>query len=441
MVGIGWGATSLPVLADCHTYYVANGGDDSQAGTVESPWQTLGRAARSVAACDTVVVRGGTYFEAVILDHSGAPGAPIRWMAYPGESPVLDGQNVLPVDTWHALIDVRGDYVDVSGFELKNSAQYGLYIGGQHNAVRDMNVHHSQLNGVTAAGDDNLVEGSRVWQNSLMNFLSAGNGSWGAGLTAARDPVNGITDGATLRRNVVYQNWGEGLSTFEADGTRIEDNVVYDNMHVNLYVSDASRALVQRNLVYSTPDSVTLFGRPSQGIALSNETARNPLNRITIVNNVVYGTAAPFVYFVDRGPNAVEHALIAHNTLVNAQAGPGSDGITVVFSGGAFNDVHFMNNIVVQDDASAVLFVAAGQTGLSFSSNLWSKPPPSQASAANDVIGDPLFRKFAPGVDRFKLKRRSPALRRATVIDEITDDFFRKPRTPTPDIGANQRSR
>ncbi len=450
---------SLPVHSA--TYVVAPNGKPVAAGTAEFPLNSINAAVSRAKAGDTILVRGGTYHEAVTVRQSGTPAAPIKLQAFPGESPVIDGENKLPEDDWYALIYLQGNYLDASGFELRHSAQRGLVLYGHHTSARQMTVHHTRENGILAQGDYSLVEDCRVYQAALSNYQGAGNGMWAAGLSAARDPANGITDGATLRRNVVYNNWGEGLSTFEADGTLIEDNVVYDNMHVNLYLSDASRALVQRNLVYSTGDSVSLFGRAAQGIGLANETDRNPLDRVTLVNNLVFGTAAPFVYFTSTGPNTLSHALIAYNTFVNGIAGPGSDGITAVFTAGAFTDVRFINNLVSQDDSAPVVFVADGQTGLVFSSNSWSKPPLDQAAAATDVRGDPLLAKTGltvssavqnqggsgaaavmeakPGMlkpDAFRPRKGSPVLERGMPLPEVTTDYFKAARGPKPTIGA-----
>jgi hypothetical protein len=69
-------------------------GNDSNSGTIDSPWKTLGRARRSagtVAPGDTVFIRGGTitYSSSVGLmfgsSDSGAAGSPITYKTYPGE--------------------------------------------------------------------------------------------------------------------------------------------------------------------------------------------------------------------------------------------------------------------------------------------------------------------------------------------------------------------
>ncbi len=42
------------------TYYVSTDGNDSWAGTSSSPWKTFNKAASSLQAGDTAIIKGGT---------------------------------------------------------------------------------------------------------------------------------------------------------------------------------------------------------------------------------------------------------------------------------------------------------------------------------------------------------------------------------------------
>jgi len=298
------------------TYVVAPGGNDSNPGSASAPFRTIGKGVAVARAGDIVQVRAGTYVESVTINQSGTAAAPIRIQAYPGETPVLDGQNKIP-GQWYGLIYVNGAHVEVSGFELKNSAQRGLVLYGHHGSARRMDVHDSRENGVLIEGDDCLVEDSRVYRNALSNLNGAGGGMWSGGLNAARG-ADGIASRNVIRRNVVYGNWGEGLSTFEADGTVIEDNVIYDNFSVNLYVSDARNAVAQRNLIYNTAAAPLRNGNPASGITLADEVASKPRsygNRI--INNLLKDVPLCAFCWTGVAGSKLDGALIAHNTLVN----------------------------------------------------------------------------------------------------------------------------
>jgi hypothetical protein len=77
-------------------YYVATGGNDSNPGTLASPWATIQHAADTVSDGDTVYIRGGKYHEVVTIDSlNGSPGSPITFMNYNSEDVIISG--TLPV--------------------------------------------------------------------------------------------------------------------------------------------------------------------------------------------------------------------------------------------------------------------------------------------------------------------------------------------------------
>lgn len=329
----------MPVLlaldAGAGTYIVAPDGDDAAAGTPSAPFRTVTKGVSVARAGDTVLVRAGTYHEAVTIEQSGTAEAPIRLQAYPAETPVLDGRNEIP-GQWYGLVYVNGAHVEVSGFELKNSAQRGLVLYGPHGTARRMVVHDVRENGILVEGDDCLVEDSHVYRAALSNLHGAGGRDWAGGLNAARG-ADGIASRNVLRRNLVHDNWGEGLSTFESDGTVIEDNVVYDNFSVNLYVSDARNTLVQRNVVYNTAAAPLRNGRPAFGIRLTDEVAAKPRSSDNrIINNLLKDVSFCAFCWTHAWNHVLwstlDNALIAHNTLVNGSiaVGPTSGDTRVV---------------------------------------------------------------------------------------------------------------
>lgn len=97
------------------TYYVATDGDDSrtatQAQTVSTPWRTITYAASQVAPGDTVLVRGGTYYEEVVMQCDG-----VIWQAYPDETPIVDGSvalgTVQPLSSATDFVDPAGVSID-----------------------------------------------------------------------------------------------------------------------------------------------------------------------------------------------------------------------------------------------------------------------------------------------------------------------------------------
>ena len=98
-------------------YYTATTGNDSNTGTLSSPWKTLTFSVGKLIAGDTLFVRGGIYTEAVSVWASGTSLKQITITAYNGELPIIDGQNTYPTDSWDALMNLGGSYINFSGFE------------------------------------------------------------------------------------------------------------------------------------------------------------------------------------------------------------------------------------------------------------------------------------------------------------------------------------
>ena len=96
-------------------YFVATNGSDSNSGTIDKPFATLGKAQSKVMAGDTVYIRQGTYrvTEAEIMEHYTAgsttwsrvfkmsksgtgPDKRICYSGYKKERPVFDLSAVKP---------------------------------------------------------------------------------------------------------------------------------------------------------------------------------------------------------------------------------------------------------------------------------------------------------------------------------------------------------
>jgi hypothetical protein len=77
---------------------VSNAGLNSNPGTLARPFQTIQQAANVAKPGDTVLIRGGTYYETVTPPRSGLPGKTINFEVYDGESVTIDGAN--PITGW-----------------------------------------------------------------------------------------------------------------------------------------------------------------------------------------------------------------------------------------------------------------------------------------------------------------------------------------------------
>jgi len=85
------------------TYYVdGSNGADTNPGTLAQPFRTIQKAASTLAAGDTCLVRRGVYRETVVPARSGSPGASITFRPYGTEQVTISGADVISGWTSHS---------------------------------------------------------------------------------------------------------------------------------------------------------------------------------------------------------------------------------------------------------------------------------------------------------------------------------------------------
>lgn len=155
-----FGADSMSAAAapDCDRY--VNPG-------AENPLQT---AINNAASGETICVSGGTYHETVRVP-VGKTG--LTLIAAPGQSPIIDGQKVLPggmpVDRFRALVELNGSGTTFDGFEVRYSSAGGIDITVSNVTVRNNSVHDNWSTGINARGSSQisgiLIENNQVFNN------------------------------------------------------------------------------------------------------------------------------------------------------------------------------------------------------------------------------------------------------------------------------------
>ncbi|HSQ79172.1 MAG TPA: right-handed parallel beta-helix repeat-containing protein, partial [Candidatus Bathyarchaeia archaeon] len=340
------------------TYYVATDGDDAHDGRSprrvrgsHGPFRTLRRAAAAVKAGDTVAVRGGTYEEASTWAVDGAEGRPITIEAYENEAVLIRGRShKLPPGTYGSLLHVSGRWVTVRGLDVGYSSWYGVTVSGEHCRVEGVFAHHNWSSGIVFSGSYGLVVDCRAFNNSLINErYRPHNGTWGFGISACRHPTS-----TTIRRSVAWDNWGEGISTFESTGTTIEDCISYNNQQ-NFYISDTTFCAFRRNLSYFTPGNMIQPYETQTGILMGDEKRNPPSANNTVINNVVWGGKRNIA--IGRG--VFENGLVANNTFVEAAGAPGAEPANVWINAGRYRNARFVNNLVVQHGRPVIALVDA----------------------------------------------------------------------------------
>jgi parallel beta-helix repeat protein len=420
------GPAALPRQGN--TYYVSPGGDDSDPGTIDFPWQTIQHAADTLAAGDTLYIRAGTYPEQVIPQNSGSAGQAITYAAYPGEAVTLDGA-VVTVPQYQGLFYIGArDYIQVSGLRIANSNEAGILADGcSHVTIENNSTYNTSSSGIGVWGCSNVVvAGNRVEEacgGGMQECISVGG-----------------TDTFAVHDNEVLNCHKEGIDAKDGSSNgQVYRNHVHHTDRVGFYVDAWDKhtyniALFQ-NVAYDSLDN--------NGFALASE-AGGLLENVRVYNNIAYNNRYLGLAFSNCCPDlSPTHPMrgitVVNNTFYNNGLDPWGGGITV--DNPDIQDVTIRNNIVSQNLSFQIVVSPGVPTAtLSIDHNLIDGFRGYEGEVYGDayVEGDPRF--VDPAGGNFHLQGDSPAIDQGSATDAPNDDYDGQPRPAGAgyDIGADE---
>jgi hypothetical protein len=360
-------------------YFVSPTGDDSMPGSESQPWGSFQHAMDSAKSGDTVCFREGNYVveDAVHITQSGTAEAPIMFIAFPGEQPVLDGNGIVG-DL--LILDQHASYMRISGFTLRNFSSWGVDMNGEN---RYIHLDHLTVKGGEAGvhftyGDDDLappaggpvehiiLEDSLIYNseytgvdctpgpcnNMIFRRLEVygsgliGESSFGSdGIAISRGyPVlvedcyihdnggdgidlnsrdrEGYAKGVIVRRNRVIRNYQNGIKLWA--GGRMEDNVVWGHGNSAIWIGTFHSILeVVNNTIAFNMWDATFSGRNwAFSAGYPEEIVHLPQVDLLLVNNIFAFNTGPEVgeptgIFLGPGVKITEHNNLYFSSLDN----------------------------------------------------------------------------------------------------------------------------
>jgi uncharacterized repeat protein (TIGR02059 family) len=227
------------------TYYVATTGSDNNSGTLSSPFATWGKLSSVLVAGDIAYIRGGTYrttFGASAVSHvawnnlNGTSGKPISILAYPGESPVLNLDNIASTASSYCMVlYINGcNYLYVKGLRVTGYAQpssgipvFGMVVTSSPNCTfEQMTIDNMGGYGVSLLDGSNNILFKNCDVHHCVDRYGNPNGN-----NKAYEDANGfgITGGSTAT-NITYDGcraWNcsdDGWDFFATDGVYTLNN-------------------------------------------------------------------------------------------------------------------------------------------------------------------------------------------------------------------------
>jgi hypothetical protein len=332
-----------------NTFYVATAGNDSDSGTIDHPWRTIQKAANSLAAGDTVLIRGGVYVlrkeDEEIRPTSGLPDRYTTFKAYPGESVTIQGS--YPSDpandgNWSGIAINGKSYIRIEGLIVR-----GFHSGlacsapGHHIVVQGNSFEYNSEQGVAAEGaqsgtknacDYMTIVGNRIHHNGYYDNGKPATGlyeGWGSGISLypKNKPFAADSDyshfHSVITGNIIYDNYDGtgGDRDNEADHTDgngiiidqggnfppvlIENNVIFGNGGRCIEPLNTRNVWIIGNTCYGNgTDTLAGLGAKSE---IGGTSSSVPLQNIHILNNIVYAVGnTQITYFPDTAPEDLD---------------------------------------------------------------------------------------------------------------------------------------
>ena len=328
-------------LIEGNTYFVSSTGSNTNLGTYAAPFSSIENAANRADPGDTIMIRGGTYYDRVLnLVKSGTADRPITIESVPGEFVAID--HGFQTGAWSAtenanifrstplIPDPKVESIEnilrvvVNNTPLVKAASREAMIEGsfwvdEPNkmlytwAVGGINPANQEVL-ILAGRTDGLSAGIRVFDTAnhiVIDGISDRAADAGLWAGAFLNPEVRGTD-ITLRNSEIKFAWDYAIRFDNWEGALLENNNVHNNAQIN-YPRSASAIWPHAVIGFKSRD-VTVIGNR---IHDNNGEGVGPYigsDRWKILNNIVHDNWSVNVYVdTDLGDVVVDGNFI-YNT-------------------------------------------------------------------------------------------------------------------------------
>ena len=435
-------------------YYVSNLGDDNNTGDFEHPWRTIQKAANSIKAGDTVYVRGGIYFERIVIQNkNGNPDAWITFKPYNNEDVVIDGRYIPAINSWQAIFIIAStsSYIHITGFKIYNSTVRGFTVDGQWILMDYNQIYNCSSNAMLSYGSNisfkhNIVD----WINN--NWTGNGYGWSNEGISLSGAHGFDISYNTISRSGKICIDVKVGCRNGSVHHNVINTSTWPGDQYANLTAHSGiySDAWDERNCYIDIYNNY-IYGDHGAGINCGAE-RNGSIDHIRIFNNVIdvsYSFGIGVCPWANDVP--VSNVSIFGNTVISAGyvtlriradtiTGNGLNGVTVynnvlVSKNRPNATVVEINNYLPTDNKvilknNLIYSYSNSRYRISWrSAHRWNTSPDDIHWGENTILADPLLKSD------YSLNSNSPAIDNGAATP-ISYDFKGNPRNIPYDIGA-----
>ena len=416
-------------------YYVSPSGNNSNNGSINTPFLNIQNALWAATAGDNIYVRAGSYAEKLFWSNSGTIGNPITLSNYNSEAVTISGTNASNASQGALILISSKSYIRINGItfadnimnyadgiyatgsgtdieitncEFRNigwtsskttmpsssdSAHAIIFVGTSSNSYNNIlisdNYIHDCITGysesVTMAGniDSFIIENNTINFNTNIGIDAAGHFSW----TGAPANVNYARNGS-IKNNIVSDF--DGPTALDAAG--------------GIYIDGGSDITVENNTVFNY----------SVGFSVGCEVAGKSNEGNIIQNNLAYNCSLSGLFLGSNTTSVVNDTKVYNNTFYKCGTGTYDNGQIALLNNSG-SDIK--NNIMYPTDwrYAMVQFDGTVSTNPSITYNLFWRDNSNTTSffynitgAQNSILSNPLF-EDASTYD-FHLTASSPAI-------------------------------
>ena len=262
--------TSQAKICYSAIYYVSTNGNDKNPGTESSPWLTLQKAADTVVAGDTVIVRAGIYNKSFTITTSGKPD---KYITFQAEGAYIADTHS---DSFIGTRQQPASYIRVTGFRTIK----GFDVCGNFNIIENNTIEQGSV-GISWHPDTSPPSTGVIVRNNVFKGKASYTSQFIVLVTGE------ASSNCLIEDNLFDHNTGADAMRIFGTGHIIRGNTIVGldetGWHSDLFQvysnngEQSNNILVENNLYMDSTGSLGMMQNKSKILNISNWEFRNNL--------------------------------------------------------------------------------------------------------------------------------------------------------------------
>ena len=272
------------------TYYVSNSiGDDNFDGSIDSPFETIGKAISKIDAGDSVIIRGGLYHEEILIDNlNSSISSPTLIKSFDGETVVIDG-----------TIEILGQWNDDnsnSSIKVLNGIDdqiTQLFVGNEQMVMARW--PNAQFNDQSIFDKHNWAEGDESTSQDGQLYIDESKKDPGTiNLTNSVGILN-VGSFKTFNKRITNHTIQNGNDLIEYDGNFGNS---FKTKHHYFFFEGKKELIDVQNEWFLDQDNDMLYVYPQNSVDLNNTSVRGKVRDYSVlIDNSSHVTIEGLTFF------------------------------------------------------------------------------------------------------------------------------------------------